>query len=47
MALPAGHGRLLGDGSGVTVRPANGSTVLRFDHDLDGTDAPAVAIPVD
>jgi alpha-L-fucosidase len=45
VALPAGRGRLLGDGSPVTVRPSGGSTVLGFDHDLDGTYAPAVAIP--
>jgi alpha-L-fucosidase len=44
--LPAGRGRLLADGSGVTVRPADGSTVLSFDHHLDGGYAPAVAIPV-
>jgi alpha-L-fucosidase len=45
VALPAGRGRLLADGSPVTVTPSGGSTVLRFDHDLDGTYAPAVAIP--
>jgi alpha-L-fucosidase len=43
--LPAGRGRLLGDGSTVTVRPANGSTVLTFARDLDGRYAPAVAVP--
>ena len=42
--LPAGRGRLLADGSPVTVRPSGGSTVLGFDHDLDGTYAPAVAL---
>jgi hypothetical protein len=42
--LPAGRGHLLGDNSTVTVRPANGSTVLTFEHDLDGTYAPAVTI---
>jgi alpha-L-fucosidase len=45
VALPPGRGRLLGDGSPVTVRPAGGSTILRFTHHLDGTYAPAVAIP--
>jgi alpha-L-fucosidase len=42
--LPAARGRLLSDGSTVTVRPSGGSTVLTFDHDLDGTYAPAVAV---
>jgi hypothetical protein len=45
VALPAGRGRLLADGSAVTVRPSEGSTVLAFEHDLDGAYAPAVAIP--
>jgi hypothetical protein len=36
--------RLLSDGSTVTVRPSGGSTVLTFDHGLDGTYAPAVAV---
>jgi alpha-L-fucosidase len=43
--LPAARGRLLGDGSLVTVTPTGGSTVLTFDHDLDGAFAPAVAVP--
>jgi alpha-L-fucosidase len=42
--LPAAPGRLLSDGSMVTVKPPGGSTVLTFGHDLDGTYAPAVAI---
>jgi alpha-L-fucosidase len=45
VTLPAGRGRLLGDGSGVTVGTSGGSTLLHFDRDLDGTYAPAVAIP--
>jgi hypothetical protein len=45
VTLPTGRGRLLGDGSGVTVETSGGSTLLRFDHDLDGTYAPAVTIP--
>jgi hypothetical protein len=45
--LPAARGRLLSDGSTVTVRPSDGSTSLTFDHDLDGTYAPAVAVPTD
>jgi alpha-L-fucosidase len=44
VALPAAHGRLLSDGSTVTVTPSGGSTVLSFDHELDGTYAPAIAI---
>ena len=44
--LPAARGRLLGDGSVVTVRPSGGSTVLTFDHELDGTYAPAVAVQI-
>jgi alpha-L-fucosidase len=43
--LPAARGHLLSDGSTVIVRPSGGSTVLTFDHDLDGTYAPAVAVP--
>jgi hypothetical protein len=43
--LPAARGRLLGDGSMVTVTPTGGSTVLTFDHDLDGAYAVAVAVP--
>jgi hypothetical protein len=30
----------------VTVRPSGGSTVLTFDHELDGTYAPAVAVQI-
>jgi alpha-L-fucosidase len=45
--LPTGRGRLLSDASPVTVKPSDGSTVLIFDHDLDGTYAPAVAIQTD
>jgi hypothetical protein len=41
---PAARGRLLSDGSVVTVRPSDGSTVLTFEHDLDGAYAPAVAV---
>jgi alpha-L-fucosidase len=44
--LPAARGRLLSDGSTVTVRPSGGSTVLTFDHELDGTYAPAVAVQI-
>jgi alpha-L-fucosidase len=43
--LPAGRGRLLADASPTTVRPADGSTVLTFAHDLDGTYTPAITIP--
>jgi hypothetical protein len=35
-----GRGRLLGDGSAVTVRLADGSTESTFAHDLDGTYTP-------
>ena len=45
--LPAARGRLLSDGSAVTVKPSGGSTVLTFEHDLDATYAPAVAVPTE